>query len=536
MPETPHPLAAAQASAASTAQAEVPDDVVFKFKDRSLSGIVNNCALNGALPTMLAYIEALAKAESSRKSRPIEPELYSRYEKLKELFIKEYKLSSDLTWNEFQQLIENQRDNFFLIQLLFAPILRQYLVDIEGTNGRKLNSSFAVIKSDDGRYQALASDEAARLYNHFGISLYTIEEIPTAGRVHVTKNDYQCKNPVATITLRLSEEHFDIERPKEEQAAKKAEVGNEKISATRTVPNIDTVGSSLEHTNDVLGQLKSYIQHQYSSLVAQRPKPTPTVDDMDSGTVVSSKPMEPALKLRRKSELHPGDTVISGAPVKPPVSHTDTKGFYIFGCELTAPSSPSEFNRKAVPLDVDQSKDFTSEKGIDVYASAGSLYHFSYKDGVPTTRLAAQTIKTEEERERLALTVINMIDNVLAKSSVVHVDTKDPIIAAIANEYIEKLKNVGITLSHKIILNNAAYKHEDNSAKDTVKQTMEKLKPVIEKAERTESDDSKVPKWRDEVRKEPVERNRIFREQMEALRGVKEEVSNEKRSDLRSEL
>ena len=75
---------------------------------------------------------------------------------------------------------------------------------------------------------------------------------------------------------------------------------------------------------------------------------------------------------------------------------------------------------------------------------SGKSYQFSYEGGLPKTELPAES--HQGDQKALGLTIINMIDNVVAKSETVSVNTHDPFVAEIAYRYLMNLKSKGINV------------------------------------------------------------------------------------------
>src|SRR5207253_1451531 len=86
---------------------------------------------------------------------------------------------------------------------------------------------------------------------------------------------------------------------------------------------------------------------------------------------------------------------------------------------------------------------------IILHSPSGQAYHFSEKQsGNPqalmTPQQAGQKLEdaetAEEHQQRLAVTMMNMIDNVLARSNGLTVNTEDPFLSAIAELYVKHLE------------------------------------------------------------------------------------------------
>jgi chromosome segregation ATPase len=111
--------------------------------------------------------------------------------------------------------------------------------------------------------------------------------------------------------------------------------------------------------------------------------------------------------------------------------------------------------------------EFNEGKPMTVKSPSGHTYEFRREGDTPKAVLKNDgIIKIENnktrEQQRLALTIINMIENVRSKSIVVNVDTKDPFIAEIAKRYLKYLDGKGLkTAQHVTVVPD-----EDNKVND----------------------------------------------------------------------
>ena len=104
----------------------------------------------------------------------------------------------------------------------------------------------------------------------------------------------------------------------------------------------------------------------------------------------------------------------------------------------------------ATPLTPSEVAQFRTKEGLPVMSPSGQPYALSCVDGVPKATLNQAALR-DVDHYTLAVTIINMIDNVLSKGTVVKVNTPDPFIAEIATLYIQHLKDntdITITASH----------------------------------------------------------------------------------------
>lgn len=143
-------------------------------------------------------------------------------------------------------------------------------------------------------------------------------------------------------------------------------------------------------------------------------------------------------------------------------------------------------------LTKDQVESFVSSAGLKVESPSGQEYSFKLKDKTPKAVLSERGVlrdakeTPEEHQQRLAVTITNMIDNVLSKGTIARVHTKDPFIAKIAELYIKHLKvKVGLSISFSEITGCSTTKRDENT--DSAEKIFSKLcdqysKEKIEKA------------------------------------------------------
>lgn len=117
-----------------------------------------------------------------------------------------------------------------------------------------------------------------------------------------------------------------------------------------------------------------------------------------------------------------------------------------------------------------------------IYSPAGQVYQFHLSEqGIPTAQLTTHDYSVDnihENQLRLAVTIINMIDNVLAHSNEVHVDTSDPFVANIANQYLDFLsQQYGICCPKSI---NAKSQYTQEEYTDDQDAMMKQLIPSIQ--------------------------------------------------------
>lgn len=134
-----------------------------------ISGIVHNCALNVALPTLLADIKHFAELEAKSGMRQVDDSVYKNHQILRKQFEKAHGLKTDLTWVAFQRLIESYHNNFFLLQQMFALPLRLFIKEKGATK-----SDYEL--QENGRFNDLSPHVLKeQYYQPFKINVYVYD-------------------------------------------------------------------------------------------------------------------------------------------------------------------------------------------------------------------------------------------------------------------------------------------------------------------------------------------------------------------------
>lgn len=101
-----------------------------------ISGLLNNCMMNCALPYILVMIQALSEFERTG-ARFEEPDdfIYIHYKKLKDLFAQTYGIEEvDLfTWQQLHALTSSH--SFLANEIIFAPVFRHFIASVALENG-----------------------------------------------------------------------------------------------------------------------------------------------------------------------------------------------------------------------------------------------------------------------------------------------------------------------------------------------------------------------------------------------------------------
>lgn len=245
------------------------------------------------------------------------------------------------------------------------------------------------------------------------------------------------------------------------------------------------------------------------------PSTTPKANSKQ-GTLISSEALQP-----RKTR----GTVISSIttanqsetsreiPAQKEASH-ELPQIYVYAEVLTSQSDTSssgQYARKPHLLTTEQNNKLLSSEGLTLSAPGGKPYQFHYDHGNPTAKIGPQPDNTDPDT--LALTIINMIDNVLAKGSAVNVDTDNPTIADIAHHYFQHLKTQGIgTQKFTIISKGVPYINHSLTINPSLLTVMDHIDKAENKLQ------TKYPLWKTEVHKTPDDKAVAYRAILSALK------------------
>ena len=174
----------------------------YSVKDTpNISGALNNCALNCALPTLFAKINQISKSEIPATDN---------FKLFKTVFEEWYKFQEPISWLRFSELIS--KHNFPENQLIFAPILRQFI------RAKGARDELWCIRQDTGRYSMLDSEDANQyFFRHFDFFMQQHHTNPDfivqaelghqAIQVYHRDAHFELK-PIANITLAPEENRF----------------------------------------------------------------------------------------------------------------------------------------------------------------------------------------------------------------------------------------------------------------------------------------------------------------------------------------
>jgi hypothetical protein len=246
-----------------------------------ITGLLHNCALNSALPTLLKGIEKLAMHEADGTLASLnENIIVQNYLRLKNIFAIHYGVNANanFTWCEFHAFLN--KHSFYANEIIFAPIFRRFIAE-EGLASRAYQQIDLLSEvQNTGQYSLLGTREVANLFHHcFGISLNSYEYVRNrdtgnpednyaARDVCITEYSDYPFGEAPTLNLYLKDHHFEIQ-PHESLI----ECNREYISEIRTLPRSLaaihdglSLSESSRQTNRYMGDL---IQYVHTDLVAQ---------------------------------------------------------------------------------------------------------------------------------------------------------------------------------------------------------------------------------------------------------------------------
>lgn len=206
----------------------------MSYMREKISGILNNCALNTALPVMLKDFEILAKLETENQLPKLEylgldgieqkseihscDDCYISYHKLKEIFAITYEIDElTFTWQKLVNFLRSFK-SFLAIQIIFLPVSRKFISEIAKNKNYDLYFLSSIqkgheIKHEDnctGKYNPLCGKEAWELFHsQFGIPVtITINEKETEEYNNCIIPPWGFEN--RKVNLFYNNKHFEI--------------------------------------------------------------------------------------------------------------------------------------------------------------------------------------------------------------------------------------------------------------------------------------------------------------------------------------
>lgn len=172
-----------------------------------ITGLLNNCTMNCALPILLEKINELAIREHQHALDEVRHTLWcASLERLKNLFAQYYGvISEDFSWEVFARFLNAH--SFYANEMMFAPVFRNFIVERAPALGYTDLSQLRDVQSD-GRYEMLAAQEAdALFYRAFDISVRVYELAEGVEPIF----DSQLPKSIAQLSLYLDGSHYEIQ-------------------------------------------------------------------------------------------------------------------------------------------------------------------------------------------------------------------------------------------------------------------------------------------------------------------------------------
>lgn len=260
-----------------------------------ITGLLNNCALNTALPTLLEVIQKLGLAEANQGLGELAGSpVFKKYEELKTIFADHYGIKREaFTWVVFSAYL-NQH-SFYANEIIFAPVLRLFIGQIALRGGGYDDGVSGLSEVQDhalGRYHNLHYLEAAQLFHHqFGISvnLYKIQDpqpvLVTANPSLVTHYPFEAQ-PSVNLYLKGGDNehngHFELLPPGPELELAERRFVEEINSLPQALGEIHeglSTSETADQSQDFLYQrLLSYVRSSVGVLMADTVNSSPNVE------------------------------------------------------------------------------------------------------------------------------------------------------------------------------------------------------------------------------------------------------------------
>ena len=256
-----------------------------------ISGILNNCALNSALPIMLQDFEDLAKLEENNQLPHIanldglefkeqdDCPYFRNYLLLKEIFAEVYGLQNErLSWQELNVFLKSY-NSFLAIQIVFLPVFRKFIGKIDELHYSSYSNlslltdiqSTASLEGDEniGKYIPLDIREVFLLFHSkFGITISKYDD-----GTNLTDTGYNLPQPTwpqtqdeqRCINLYWRAKHFEIsESPNSAQENEELNFLETNHKKLRDIILNLSVTTSAHTTNISLAQLRLLVNRGFT--------------------------------------------------------------------------------------------------------------------------------------------------------------------------------------------------------------------------------------------------------------------------------
>jgi hypothetical protein len=189
-----------------------------------ISGVLYNCALNCALPSIFETINKIEQRDLNNESIPY----IESYKMFKQCFENWYGIKQSLSWSQFNTFIN--QFNFTENELIFAPVIRQFIAN-QATDDENVSLLRDIVNdplrlmpdelkeyyaqnpgemehATPGRYFAMQNHEANRyFYKPFGLSM-RVHNWNNDNYVAETNND---REDFKKIDVYLKHAHYELQ-------------------------------------------------------------------------------------------------------------------------------------------------------------------------------------------------------------------------------------------------------------------------------------------------------------------------------------
>lgn len=209
--------------------------MLTQFEYPRISGSLNNCALNCALPTMMRVMSDYTNDVGVPEN----------YQLIKRLFEEFYNLPH-LSWQTFNSFLSQH--NFSENELILAPILRNFMK----TKTKEPETIYSF--QENGRYRPLTDEEANNyFYSHFGLYLY-VHQFTDSNEEYISLPlvILDINEGLQPISVYYKNEHFELQAHEELPTN---QIEKEELVDIRTKI---TSGNSILATQEAFNDLKAY--------------------------------------------------------------------------------------------------------------------------------------------------------------------------------------------------------------------------------------------------------------------------------------
>ena len=205
-----------------------------------ITGLLFNCSMNCALPTLLGNIDKLAELEEKNQLPSPDDDVYKNYTRLKEGFIRYYGINNPglFSWQQFNAILLTH--SFYAKEIMFLPIFRNFISEnapnhnyhdedlwrLRDIQPEDVDSEESILWENGqnpaaGKYNQLDASDAVKLfYNYFGLvgslELFEFNSGTQEYQSHLIQlpntlaSPAWARTPQQSIQLHLKDGHFEL--------------------------------------------------------------------------------------------------------------------------------------------------------------------------------------------------------------------------------------------------------------------------------------------------------------------------------------